>query len=87
MEEITKRRKLENLGKNGLLRCSVGNPCHSVNLRQGVGYLATVRLRCQNGTPRVGHDVAFLLCDVAIVQREQILEICFRAPRIRTLII
>ena len=34
----------------GLLRRSVGNPRR---LRQGVGCLAAVRPRCQNGTPRV----------------------------------
>ena len=30
--------KLENLGKNGLLRRSVGNPRHDIDLCQGVGY-------------------------------------------------
>ena len=60
MEEIVKRGKLENLGKNGLLRYSVGNPRCGVDLRQGVGYLAVERPRCQNGTPQVRHDVAVL---------------------------
>ena len=36
-------------------------------LRQGVGYLAEARLRCQNGTPRVRHDGVLLRCDVATV--------------------
>ena len=31
------------------------------------------RLRCQNGTPRVRHDVAFLRHGVATVHSEQIL--------------
>ena len=44
----------------GLLRRNVGNPCRGVNLRQGVGCLAAARQRCQNGTPRVRHDVAVL---------------------------
>ena len=33
-----KGRKLENLGKIGLLRHSVRNPRRNVDLRQGVGY-------------------------------------------------
>ena len=51
-------------GENGksrhfrLLCRSVGNPRRSVDLRQGVGCLALARPRCQNGTPRVHHDVA-----------------------------
>ena len=51
MEEIAKKKgNLENLSKNGLLRCSVGNPRHDVNLCQSMGYLAVARPRCQNGT-------------------------------------
>ena len=38
-------------GHIGFLRRSVGNPCLDVDLRQGVGCLAAVRPRCQNGTP------------------------------------
>ena len=33
-----KSKKLENLSIIGLLRHSIGNPRHSVDLRQGVGY-------------------------------------------------
>ena len=35
---MAKVQKLENLGTIGLLRRSVGNPRHGVDLRQGVGY-------------------------------------------------
>ena len=51
-----KEGKLENLGKNGLLCRSVGNPCHGVDLHQGVGYLrrgeAEVPKWHPSGTPR-----------------------------------
>ena len=40
-------------GHIGLLRRSVGNPRCGVDLCQGVGCLAAVRPRCQNGTPHV----------------------------------
>ena len=55
-----KRRKLQNLGKKGLLRHSVGNPHRGVDLCQGMGCLAAARPRCRNGTPRVRHGVAVL---------------------------
>ena len=49
--KIAKVQKLENLGTIGLIRCNVGNPRHDVDLRQGVGYPATTRSRCQNWHP------------------------------------
>ena len=44
----------------GLLSRRVGNPHRGINPCQGVGCLAMMRSRCQNGTPRVRHDVAVL---------------------------
>ena len=35
--EKSQKRKRENLGKHGLLRCSVGNPCRGVALRHSMG--------------------------------------------------
>ena len=77
--------KLENLGIIGLLRCSVGNPRRGVDLRQGVGYLAAVRPRCQNGTPPIRRDVAKLRRGeglrrgVDIVLNKQLLDCCFES--------
>ena len=51
-------KKREKLGIIGLLHRSIGNPRRSVDLCQGVGYLAAARPRCQNGTPQVRHGVA-----------------------------
>ena len=44
---------------------------HIVLLHQGVGCLAAVRPRCQNGTPCVRHNVAKLHRGVATVQSEK----------------
>ena len=60
-----------------LLRRSVGNPRRGVDLRQGVGCLASARPRCQNGTPRVRHDIAKLCRSVPTVHSEKILDFCF----------
>ena len=46
--------------KIGLLRYSVGNPCHSIGLRQGVGYR---------------HRGKGLRCGVATVHNEQFLDL------------
>ena len=69
--------KLENLGIIGLLRRSVGNLRRDVDLRQGKGYLAAARPRCQDGTPRVHHDVAFLRRGIATVHSEQLLDFVY----------
>ena len=65
LEEITKRGKLENLEKIGLIsrsvgnpRRSIGNPRRSVDLCQVVGSLAAARSRYQNGTPRIRRGIA-----------------------------
>ena len=84
----------------GLLRRNVGNPRRGVHLRQGLGCLAAVTPRCQNGTPRVRHDVALLhrgeglsrsvavLCSsVDTVHNKQIFGLLFRKSSIRTLIV
>ena len=68
--------KLENLGIIGLLRRSVGNLRRSVDLRQGVEYLAAARPRCQNDTPRVRHGIALLRCGIAIVHNDKFLDCC-----------
>ena len=78
-KKIAKSQK-KNLGKNGLLRCSVRNPRRSIALRYSLGYLAAARPRCQIGTSRVRHGVA-------TVHREQISDFCFRTPRIRAPIV
>ena len=75
------------MGIIGLLRRSVGNPRRGIDLCQGVRYVTAVRPRCQNGTPRVRHDVALLRRGVAIVHNEKFLDFCFRTPRIRTPIV
>ena len=54
--EKSQKSKIWKSGHIGLLRRSVGNPHCGVNPRQGVGCLATARLRCQNGTPQVRPD-------------------------------
>ena len=82
-----KKGKLENMGIIGLLRHSVGNPRRGVDLCQGMEYLIAARLRCQNGTPQVHHGVALLLRSIATVNNKQILDFCFRTPRIRTPIV
>ena len=43
--------------------------------------------RCQNGTPRVHHDVALLRRGVATIHNKQFLDFCFQTPRIRTSIV
>ena len=66
-------RKNEEKWKSGhikLLCRSVGNPRCGVDLHQGVGCLVAARLRCQNGTPRVYHDIAVLRCGLATVHSE-----------------
>ena len=85
--EIVKRGKLENLEKIGLLRRSVGNPHRGVDLRQGVGSLATARPTCQNGNPRVRQGVVKLRHGIATVHSEKFLDFCFQTPRIRTSIV
>ena len=68
------------IGKSGhysALRRNVGNSHRDVDLRQGMGYLAAARSRCQNGTPRVRHDIAFLCCGVATVHSEQFLDFIY----------
>ena len=73
--EKSQKRKTKNLGKKGLVRCSVGNPRRGVDLSCSVGCLAAARPRCQNGTPLVRHNVAVLRrgeglrCSVATVHR------------------
>ena len=51
--------KLENLSKNGLLCCNVGNPRHGIDIRQGVGYprhgKAEVPKWHPSGTPRCSY--------------------------------
>ena len=58
--KIAKVQKLENLGIIVLLRRSVGNPCHGVDLLQSVGYphRSEVKVpKCHpSGTPR--HSIA-----------------------------
>ena len=50
--------KNRKFGHIGLLHHSVGNPRRGVDVCQGMGCLTAERPRCQNGTPRVRHDVA-----------------------------
>ena len=63
-----------------LLRRSVGNPRHGVDLHRSVGCLAVARPRGKNGTPRVRHVVATLhrgedlRRNIATVHHEQILD-------------
>ena len=54
----------------GLLWRSVRNPRRGVDLRQGVGYLAVARPRCQNGTPWVRRGVAKLRRSVEVLRRD-----------------
>ena len=78
--------KLENLGKNRLLRHNVGNPRRGVDLRQGVGYPCRDEAEVQNGTPQVRRGVvklhrreglrirvAVLHHDVATIHKGQLL--------------
>ena len=58
-------------GHIGLLCRNVGNPRRDVDLRQCVGCLVVARLRCQNGTPRVRHNVVVLRRGVDTVHRGQ----------------
>ena len=91
--EKSQKSKLKNLGTSG-------SPCCGVDLRRSVGCLAAARPRCQNGSPRVRHgvaklrrgkglhrSVAVLRHSVDTVHNEQILNFCFRTPRIRTPIV
>ena len=73
----SEKKKKEKLGIIGLLHRSIGNPRRGVDLRQGVGYLAAARPRCQNGTPQVRHGVALLRHGVATVHSEQIFGFLF----------
>ena len=71
------------------VRRSIGSPRRGVDLRQGMGCLAAVRLGCQNGTPRIRKGIATLCCDeglcrsvavlrhnVATVHNKKILDCC-----------
>ena len=51
LEKNCKKGKLENQGKHGLLRRSVGNPCRGVALCRSVGGLTLTRPRCPKGHP------------------------------------
>ena len=59
--------KTGNLGQNRLLRRSVGNPCHDVDLRRSVGCLTATRPSGQNCTPRVHHGVVMIRQGVAVL--------------------
>ena len=76
-----RKKKTGNLGKKiGLLRRSVGNPHHGVDLHHSVGCPRRGEVGGQNGTHQVRHGVA-------TIHDEQILDFCFRTPRIRTPIV
>ena len=80
LEEIAKMKKTRKSGqKIGLLRCSIGNPRHGVDLRQSVGY------------PRLGeaevpkwHPSGTPLRSSYYSQRAIFLDFCFQTPYIRT---
>ena len=85
---MAKRQKKKKIsGHIGLLRRNVGNQ------RRSVGCLTVARPRCQNGTPWVRHgeglrrSVVVLRLNLASIHSEQILDFCFRTPRIRTPIV
>ena len=85
--KIAKRENQKNLGSR-----SVGNPRHDVALRRSVGCLVRQGRGGQIGTPQVRRgeglrrSITVLRRGVATVHSGQILDFCFRKPRIRTLI-
>ena len=58
--EKSQKSKKENLGKHGPLRRSIGNPHSGVAYAAAWDALTVARPGCQNGTPRVRHDIALL---------------------------
>ena len=83
--KIAKRENQKNLGSR-----SVGNPRHDVALRRSVGCLVAARPRGPNWHPsstsprRPRRSITVLRRGVATVHSGQILDFCFRKPRIRT---